>query len=199
LSNSAIRGYGNTKHDEKPFFQGATYPDFTSSAYPLRIDSKKNSILLKQTNMKKSMLILQLSLALLLFSSYQQKEAPTFQLKVKVNDLRNSKGEVLFVLYNRSDAFPEETYAKYYRKLSAKIVRGSSEVIFEHLPAGKYAINVLHDEDANGRIRKGLILPKEGIGFSNYGSIGISNRPNFQKASFELKENTEINVKMIYF
>jgi len=33
----------------------------------------------------------------------------------------------------------------------------------------KYAINILHDEDNNGKIKKGFVLPKEGMGFSNYG------------------------------
>jgi uncharacterized protein (DUF2141 family) len=32
----------------------------------------------------------------------------------------------------------------------------------------KYAINILHDEDNNGKIKKGFVLPKEGMGFSNY-------------------------------
>ena len=36
------------------------------------------------------------------------------------------------------------------------------------------------------------------IGFSNYQSIGLTNRPNFSKASFELKENKTISVKVIY-
>ena len=163
------------------------------------IQSRKNSTKGKKSNMKKAMIIIQLQLVLLLFSSFQQKEATTFQLKVKVNDLHNCKGEVQFALYNTMDAFPDENYKKYYRKLSAKIVNGMSEVTFENLPSGKYAVNVLHDEDSNGRIKKGLILPKEGIGFSNYQSIGISNRPTFNKASFELKANKEINVRMIYF
>lgn len=149
--------------------------------------------------MKRTMVIIQLQLVLLLFSSFQQKEASTIQLKVKVNDLRNSEGVVQFALYNNSDAFPDENYKSYYRKISAKIVDSGSEVIFENLPAGKYAVNILHDEDSNGRIKKGLILPKEGIGFSNYQSIGFSNKPAFEKASFELLANKEINITMIYF
>jgi uncharacterized protein (DUF2141 family) len=56
----------------------------------------------------------------------------------------------------------------------------------------------LHDENSNGKIDKGLILPKEGIGFSNYSSIGLTNRPNFKKASFELTQNKTIKVKVIY-
>ena len=42
------------------------------------------------------------------------------------------------------------------------------------------------------------ILPKEGIGFSYYSSIGLTNRPNFKKASFDLFQDKEIKVKVIY-
>lgn len=145
------------------------------------------------------MFLVQLAVVLLLFSSFQQKEAATFQLKVNVNELRNAKGLVQFALYNKADAFPDEDYKKCYRILSAKIENGSSEVTFENLPAGQYAINILHDEDSDGRIKKGLILPKEGIGFSKYQSIGLSNKPSFKKASFALKEDKEINITVIYF
>ncbi len=149
--------------------------------------------------MKKAIMILQSFLAIVLLSSFSIQKQKPISLTVEVKDLRNSDGTVLFALYNREDAFPDEHYKKYYRKLSAKIVSGKSEVTFENLPAGKYAVNILHDEDSNGKIKKGLILPKEGIGFSNYQSIGISNKPAFQKASFELLGNKEISVKMIYF
>jgi uncharacterized protein (DUF2141 family) len=106
---------------------------------------------------------------------------------------------VLFALYNREDAFPDEHYKKYFKKLTGKIVNGSSTVTFENLPEGKYAVNILHDENNDGKIKKGIILPKEGIGFSNYKSIGFSNRPNFTKAAFNINNNTSIKVKIIYF
>jgi len=77
-------------------------------------------------------------------------------------------------------------------------VNGSSTITFKNIPSGKYAINILHDENKNGKIDKGFILPIEGIGFSNFQSIGLTNRPNFSKASFELNENKTINVKVIY-
>ena len=73
-----------------------------------------------------------------------------------------------------------------------------AECTFSHLPKGNYTVNILHDENNNGKIDKGLILPKEGIGFSNYSSIGLTNRPNFKKASFELTQNKTIKVKVIY-
>jgi uncharacterized protein (DUF2141 family) len=59
-------------------------------------------------------------------------------------------------------------------------------------------VNILHDENENGQIDKGFILPIEGVGFSNYQSIGFTNRPNFLNASFELRSNKTIGVKIIY-
>jgi len=59
-------------------------------------------------------------------------------------------------------------------------------------------VNILHDENNDGKIKKGLIMPKEGIGFSNFQSIGFSNRPSFAKASFYLSKDTKIKIKIIY-
>jgi uncharacterized protein (DUF2141 family) len=82
--------------------------------------------------------------------------------------------------------------------LTGKIVSVASTVTFKNLTEGKYAVNILHDENNDGKIKKGIILPIEGIGFSNYQSIGISNKPTFSKASFNVQSNTRITVKMIY-
>ena len=96
--------------------------------------------------MKKTILIIQVFIILVLFSSFQKQEK-TYPLMVKVMDLRNSKGVVQFALYNSEDSFPDEHYKKYYRKLTAKIANGVSTVTFENLPVGRYAVNILHDED----------------------------------------------------
>ncbi|MBS4058853.1 MAG: DUF2141 domain-containing protein [Bacteroidetes bacterium] len=121
-----------------------------------------------------------------------------FSLKVEVSGTRNSNGSLLFALYNREDAFPDEHYIKYFRKISGEIVNGTSTVIFKNLPKGKYAVSILHDENNDEKIDKGFILPVEGIGFSNYQAIGLSNRPNFKKASFILNGNKAITIKIIY-
>jgi uncharacterized protein (DUF2141 family) len=122
----------------------------------------------------------------------------TISLTVEVNQLRNNNGIVQFALYNKEGTIPDEHYKNYYKILKGVISNKSSEVTFSNIPRGKYAVNILHDENMNGKIDKGFVLPIEGIGFSNYESIGFSNRPNFSKASFELKRNTEIKVKVIY-
>ena len=130
--------------------------------------------------------------------SFVNPSADTYSLTIEVKNLRNSKGVVQFALYNKNGSIPDEDYENYYKILKGEIVNSSSTITFKNIPTGKYAINILHDENKNGKIDKGFILPIEGIGFSNFQSIGFSNRPNFSKASFELKENKTISVKVIY-
>lgn len=148
--------------------------------------------------MKRAIDILKPFVIILLLSSYNSGKDVTFNLTIEVNELRNSNGSVQFALYNRADAFPDEHFKKYLKKLTGKIINGSSSVTFENLPEGTYAINILHDENTDGRINKGLILPKEGIGFSNYQSVGFFNRPVFPKASFYLNCDMRIKVNILY-
>lgn len=146
------------------------------------------------------MLKISLVISLLIYgSSFSGHEDETHSLKVQVKGLRNSAGVVQFALYDKTGTFPDEHYSKYYRLVTAEINNGSSEVSFRDVPAGNYAVNILHDENKNGKIDKGFILPREGIGFSNYDAIGVTKRPSFTKASFNLKADTTIQVKIIYF
>lgn len=140
-----------------------------------------------------------LSVTALLFLSFTTPNTNTIDLTVEVHHLRNNKGIVQFALYNKDGSIPDEDFEKYYKILKGEIVNGSSTITFKNIPSGKYAVNILHDENENGRIDKGFVLPIEGIGFSNFQSIGLSNRPNFEKASFELNVDKKIEVKVIYF
>ncbi len=109
--------------------------------------------------------------------------------------------DIIYELYSDSKSpvtkFSFE-YKKYYKKDIATINNNTSTITFNDLPKGKYAINILHDENENGKIDKKFILPIEGIGFSHYTSIGFTNKPKFSKASFELDSNTKMNIKVIY-
>jgi len=147
---------------------------------------------------KKTALLL-LTFAMLSFSESTPDE--TYSLIVKAEGFRNSNGEVLFALYNKDGSIPDEKYEKYLKKGVSQIDKnGTATFTFTNLPEGSYAVNILHDENKNGKIDKKFLLPmpSEGIGFSNYESIGMSNRPNFLKASFGLNKNLTINIEVIY-
>lgn len=134
----------------------------------------------------------------LIFVSAKSEPPTTYNLTVIVNDLRNSTGEVQFSLYNKDGSIPDEHFENYYLQKKRGITNGSARVTFLNLPKGTYAINILHDENKNGIIEKGWVMPIEGIGFSNFYKIGFSNRPNFTKASFNLEKHTTKTIKVIY-
>lgn len=150
--------------------------------------------------MSKAIIIIQLQLVILLFFGIEEnKEMHPLVLKVEVNNLRNSNGVVQFALYNKEGSIPDENFKKCYKILKAKIINNSSTVTFADIPVGKYAVNIFHDENNNGKIDKGFILPIEGVGFSKFESIGLTNRPSFSKASFNIVSNKTMNIKIIYF
>jgi len=148
--------------------------------------------------MKKTIISLSVFVILTILYSFANANVETYSLTIEVKDLRNSKGVVQIALYNQEKTIPDEAYKKYYKMVTTHITNGSATFTFLDIPSGKYAVNILHDENKNGKIDKGFILPLEGIGFSNYQTIGFSNRPSFSKASFDLKENQTMNIKVIY-
>jgi len=139
-----------------------------------------------------------LSATMVITSFSDRRTQNTYSLVVDVSGLRNSKGILQVALYNKEGSIPDEHYRNHFRLVREKINEGSAKLIFTDLPEGKYAVNVLHDENNNGKIDKGFILPEEGIGFSNYESIGLRNKPSFEKASFYLSADKSIIVKIIY-
>ncbi|WP_424366478.1 DUF2141 domain-containing protein, partial [Maribacter sp.] len=117
-----------------------------------------------------------MAFALLIFISFDHPiQEKQYTLTIKVKELRNSKGVVQFTLYNKEGSIPDTKFKAFYKMGKAKISNGASTITLSDLPKGRYAINVLHDENEDGKIDKGLILPTEGIGFSNYTNIGLSN------------------------
>lgn len=148
--------------------------------------------------MKKLTIVISSFLLLLIITSFSNQAEKTFSLTVNVEKLRNSEGIVQFALYNKDGSIPDEKFEKCYKILKAKIVNGSSTITFHGIPSGKYAVNILHDENNNGKIDKGFLLPKEGIGFSNFKTIGLSNKPTFLKASFDFNSDKIIKVTIVY-
>ena len=122
-----------------------------------------------------------------------------FTLTVEVHDLRNENGMVQFALYNEDGSIPDEKYRRAFKIGRSSITNHSSKYEFTGLTAGMYAVNILHDENNNQAIDKGIVKPKEGIGFSNFNTIGFSNRPSFLKAMIELSTDRTIEVKVVYF
>jgi len=121
-------------------------------------------------------------LALLLPHASAASAPPTDQklakLTVRIVDLRNHKGQVIFSVFDQPDGFPNvEKKAKNWQIKSIDV----DTVTFEcELPPGAYAASVLHDENKNNQMDKnGVGIPTEGYGVTN------NPKPKFRQATFK--------------
>ena len=106
-------------------------------------------------------------------------------LTVDVGNVAEAKGQIRIAVYD------EETWLDTERWIAAQRIPaaagGNVTATFE-LPSGVYAVAVLHDLNANGKMDyRFLRLPKEPYGFSN-GVVPRLGPPAFEDAKFILGE-----------
>ena len=110
--------------------------------------------------------------------------APEGKVELTVTGLRSAKGQVLVCLTREADHFPDCSGSKTAR--SAIVPASRPHATFTDLPQGRYAISVLHDENANGRADKTLgLIPREGFGFSRDAPVRMG-PPKFDQAAFAI-------------
>ena len=135
------------------------------------------------------------------FSSANAGEEEGASLHVRVEAVKNIKGELGIALFENKKGFPthiEHAYepAWFPLKEEMRVV----EHTFDGLPAGDYAVSVLHDEDGDRKMdRTALGFPDEGVGFSNGQKVKLS-APDYDDCKFDLAEgeNKEIVIQMDY-
>jgi uncharacterized protein (DUF2141 family) len=118
-------------------------------------------------------------------------------LDVSVGGLRSARGNVLICLTAKAKNFPncDKDPAAYKRTVSAA---HASRISFDGVAPGTYALALIHDENANGKLDTRLIIPREGFGFSRNPAIGFG-PPKFGEAQFTLRGGDSVQaVKMKY-
>jgi uncharacterized protein (DUF2141 family) len=116
------------------------------------------------------------------------------ELVVEVSNIKNQEGNVAVALYNTENGFMKSPF----QGKSLKAAKGSVEFVFQDVPAGTYAVSVMHDANENGKLDyRTSGIPKEGFGFSNnaLSKLGI---PKFEKAKFEFTTKTKIQIALRY-
>ena len=106
-------------------------------------------------------------------------------LDISINGKRSAKGNVLVCLTANPKAFPD--CSKDPKARTAKIAASVPAVNFEGLAPGAYAVSMIHDENANGKMDVRVFLPKEGFGFSRNPAITFG-PPKFGAAAFQVSE-----------
>lgn len=102
----------------------------------------------------------------------------------EIDRLRSDRGQVGCALFKGSEGFPMES-DKAFRRQYAPISDGRARCVFERLPPGDYALSVMHDEDGDGEIDRGLFgPPTEGWATSNNAAPRAFGPPSWDRARF---------------
>lgn len=126
-------------------------------------------------------------------------ELPEEGIRITVTRLHNQKGHVLISLFKDGAGYPDDAQ-KAFRKAQLDINGQSASVLFSGLPAGTYAVSVLHDENDDRLMNKNSLgIPREGFGFSN-NVVGAFGPPSWSRAGFSHKSGqlTQKEIKIRY-
>jgi uncharacterized protein (DUF2141 family) len=119
-------------------------------------------------------------------------------LTVEVESLRSTKGSLRICLTRMPDHFPDCTGDPDKRHYSIP-ANGNRILSVGSLPAGGYAIAIIHDENNNQRLDTFAGIPREGVGFSENPTIRFG-APSFRSARFTIGGGASTQqVKMRYF
>ena len=118
---------------------------------------------------------------------------------VTVTSLRNSQGLVQACMMTSEKSFPKCENVDKGLTASVAAKTGSLKVTFRNVTPGRYAIALLHDENANGKADRVLgMMPKEGFGFSRDAPVRMG-PPKFSEAVFDVGEDDHaMTIKMRY-
>ncbi len=79
--------------------------------------------------------------------------SPAFakDLRILVSGIESDQGQIMCLLFSDEDAFPADV-AGAATRMSYPAVEGLLTCTFPDVPAGRYAVSVVHDEDGNGEV-----------------------------------------------
>jgi uncharacterized protein (DUF2141 family) len=113
-----------------------------------------------------------------------------------VSGLRSQKGQILVCLTTHADHFPNCQDDPQAHRLKVPTAQAGS-IRFTGLPAGLYAIALIHDENSNNKLDTLFGIPREGFGFSRNPTIRFG-PPKFVAAQFSVTSGQvgeTVNVK----
>ncbi|HEX6495812.1 MAG TPA: DUF2141 domain-containing protein [Acidobacteriaceae bacterium] len=117
---------------------------------------------------------------------------------IHVTGFRNTKGVLGAELFTSSVGWPEEV-SKSFRHAHFPIDGDHATARFDHIPAARYGVVVLHDENENEKLDRNLFMvPKEGFGFANNPRVLLV-APPMEKATIPVTcPTTTTEIHLIY-
>jgi len=116
-------------------------------------------------------------------------------LTIELSGIKNNNGYILVALHDGSSDFPD---GEGFKTISVEAERGSLQIEIEDVPAGEYAIALMHDENANDEFDMDSNgMPLEGWGFSNNPEPAMG-PASWSEAAFDFEGDESISIDMIY-
>lgn len=121
-------------------------------------------------------------------TSINPQSGPPARLVVHFKGVENTKGELLAFVHDNPRSYHADDDTKAQDFLAFRFVHAApvvpvTTVVFEDLPAGRYAVNGYHDEDGDGALDR-MVFPFPGMPSEPYG-IANNVSASLSKASFE--------------
>lgn len=141
-------------------------------------------------------------IAIVLISFYAPYAVQTnvngYDCQVQITGLRSGSGKCIIYLYRDKKGFPSSA-KNAISVTEANIKEGNALAVFKGLAAGEYAISVVHDENANGKMDANFLgIPKEGIGTSN-NTKSLMGPPSYSDSKFTVgNTNNTITINIKY-
>lgn len=122
--------------------------------------------------------------------------AEPIDVAVEVSGLRASKGRVLVALHDDRWAFPSR-WERAVATTSLVAQEGTVTATLRLPRPGRFALIVVHDEDADGRMKKNAIgLPREG--YATGRNAPELEFPFFEPALRDWTLGTRVSVRVLY-
>lgn len=124
---------------------------------------------------------------------------PAQTLLVHVEGLRSGEGSIRCGFYDSPAQWQTKKSNFQRHGTKARLRGGCVTYTFTDVPAGRWAMAIVDDENDSGGMDWGMLLPREGFGFSDYELRGLT-RPEWEDFDFELREGhvTEVRVRVRY-
>jgi uncharacterized protein (DUF2141 family) len=122
--------------------------------------------------------------------------APTAELEVRLEKLRNERGSLHLCLTRNPAHFPD--CGRDPDALKRSVPADIATIRFTGILPGNYALAVLHDENRNGRLDTLVGIPREGFGFSR-SPVVLLGPPRFHQVRFGIVQGFTLQtVRMQY-
>ncbi len=121
----------------------------------------------------------------------------TCQAILHVDGFRSHTGRLGVTVFRTPDGWPEDNAKAFFHDNFP--ITGDQTTARLTLPAGRYAIAVLHDENSNHKLDRNFVgIPKEGFGFTNNPKVRLT-APGFDTVAVPLScPSTELSIHLIY-